>query len=338
MSDNEIGAILQSTAGRASLMQELQKADALQLMNAVKALAGAPKDVLWDAYQSGWIHCYLAECQIRLKRLAHRFTHSHDLRQFVRLVRDSSNHGLLNELETFELPDPYTGRYFLKPEDMTLNIQLEIYRDYSKPCYMVPLAEIQGYLVDNVDDFPTDIMNNYCNMAVLKSCIRLLDNSEDSQVSVETLVFIKSYAKWMETAYAQICLPITLQRNELSHQLLGINEPAYFYNELMKNIPAELDARLWRVDVTVRQGDTSREFSFFTPANDDYEKIVYVDEMGLLHITNFEDDSSAFRLDCVESYTIVDAVTGDYILNGDTAYSAELNNNNNTQDNEGYPA
>ena len=81
----------------------------------------------------------------------------------------------------------------------------------------------------------------------------------------------------------------------------------------MKSVPDEVNIELWRIDVNINVEGIVRTFNFFTLPSDDYERIIYIDNAGMIHINGLDGESGVFHKSCVENCTFVEVKTNNVI-------------------------
>ena len=337
MDSKELTQQLQSAEGRTSLIHQLQPADVPQLLAVAASFKNVPAEIIRHVMLTGWLRSYFTEWQRCLKRFAYRFIAAQREASCIRLLRNNSYYGLFNELETFQL---FEGGYFVDPTDATLNIQCAASSsattiDNKKPCYSQPISEISGLLIDNLSDFPVTSGNENNAQILIYNAenysknIRLYD--EDETASAAAVVFTQQYAQLLRHAYAHACFMTDVTYDEFPSYATKWDSSSYYYNELMKSVPDEVNIELWRIDVNINVEGIVRTFNFFTLPSDDYERIIYIDNAGLIHINGLDGESGVFHQSCVENCTFVEVKSNNVIeivKIEDVCVVGENNNNN----------
>lgn len=299
MDNNAITLMLSENSS--TLLEQLREATPTQLLNMAASFASAEAGALEEVIQSGWIRLFFTEWQAQLVRFSHRFIFPKDSKQLLRIVRGQTASGLHCELETFQLGRLTDAGYFLNEEQGTLNIQCGFPKSAYRPYYQLSLADIKGFLIDHWGDFPTDI-STVRDASAPASCI---DNAEAVRLAQQNSVLLQQ-------AFAAGCLPQSLTVDVLKTHLNELDNIAGQYRTLMDDAASMLAMAMWRIDVSVRFDDDTQVFSFFTFPADEYGDVIAI-HGGLLSITSFDGIAGVFNVSDVESYTVIDALTGEEV-------------------------
>lgn len=291
-----------SNETRLTILEQLRGATPTQLLNVTALLANKEAEALNDVIQSGWIRLFFTEWQAQLMRFAHRFVFPTDSKQLIRIVRGQTVSGLHSELETFQLGHRMMDAgYLLNEEEATLNIQCGFPKSVYQPYYQLPLSDIKGYLIDHWGDFPADV-----------STVRAADIPENSTDDSKAVTLARQNGALLQQAFGMACLPQSLTVDVLQTHLNALVDIANQYSRLMDEASSVLAMAMWRIEVTVCFDDGTQVFCFFTFPSDDSGDAIVNDD-GLIKITSFDGIAGVFNASDVESYTIIDAITGEEV-------------------------
>lgn len=296
--DNNVETLL-SAQLRTDTLEQMGKADPLQLMSMAASLNRQDTEALEDVIASGWIRLFFTEWQVQLKQFAHRFVPYNGLDRQIRIMHWREASGLHSQLETFQIGRVLSDEgYFLNEEDGTLNIRCAFPKSYYCPYYQLPMIGIRGFLTDFHGDFCTDA-----------DAARDVRDPASSTTSADAVSLARKEATLLQQAFAASCLPQSFTVDDLKERLATIEDIASQYQSLMADASTVLPTAMWRIDLNIWFDDDTQPFHFFTFPADDIARLVPI-QNHVVRVSSFDGVSGVFNRGDIESYAVIDTLTG----------------------------